>query len=541
MKEFIIDDITWNDLSMDSIYDRLNRAESSVGSEYLKRVMRTMLMDGKQLEKRSDAAEMLKEHEPLRKGFSKVFRNLGKTKKLSLYDYIFRFSEVKNSGNALHYILALLMLASIAALFISPVAGVIGLVIMFIVNISTYFKFKASVEGYFMCFKYIIRMVRAASDIRNVYAAWKKNSADCNTSAMDELIEEMSVQADMLKELKTGSWLLTNSVSGSLVDVVMDYIRMLFHVDIIRFNSMLKTASARTENIDRLFCLLGELETRICIALFRQSAPYVCLPVLQELQTGAGSMNCINQQADDAGRAGSESSADERYSEDPAGRGSIMCSHIPAVKAVGMYHPLLKDSVPNDINVSNPVLLTGSNASGKSTFLKQLAVNQIFAQTLYTCTAREFRSGFFRVISSMALTDNILGNESYFIVEIKSLKRIFDTAEEGRAPVMCFIDEVLRGTNTKERIAASVQILRKLSEINVLCFAATHDIELTELLKDVMDNYHFEETVSGSDVMFDYKLKKGPAETRNAIKLMRAYGFDRDITDGAEKLADALG
>ena len=143
----------------------------------------------------------------------------------------------------------------------------------------------------------------------------------------------------------------------------------------------------------------------------------------------------------------------------------------------------------------------------------------------------------------MALTDNILGNESYFIVEIKSLKRILDAVDDhqGAVPVMCFIDEVLRGTNTKERIAASSQILRNLSGRNALCLAATHDIELTSLLSDNMDNYHFEEYVKGNDVNFDYKIKKGPAMTHNAIKLMQSYGFDRDITENAlQMLEDTL-
>ena len=74
------------------------------------------------------------------------------------------------------------------------------------------------------------------------------------------------------------------------------------------------------------------------------------------------------------------------------------------------------------------------------------------------------------------------------------MKRIFDALSK-ESPVMVFVDEVLRGTNTQERIAASTQILRKLSTENALCFAATHDIELTQLLEDVMDNYHFSEQI----------------------------------------------
>ena len=200
-----------------------------------------------------------------------------------------------------------------------------------------------------------------------------------------------------------------------------------------------------------------------------------------------------------------------------------------------MFHPLLTDPVKNSISVSKGVLLTGSNASGKSTFLKSAAICQIFAQTIYTCPAQDYRTDFFKVISSMALTDNLLNNESYFIVEIKSLKRIFD--ELGDVPVLCFVDEVLRGTNTKERIAASTVILKSLSQKNAFVFAATHDIELTELLSEYMENYHFSETVTDT-VTFDYKIKKGPSVSRNAIKLLDMYGFGKEIVKEAEKLAE---
>ena len=103
------------------------------------------------------------------------------------------------------------------------------------------------------------------------------------------------------------------------------------------------------------------------------------------------------------------------------------------------------------------MLLTGSNASGKSTFLKSVALNAILAQTIYTVMADSYRAPYFRIYSSMALKDNLMGNESYFIVEIKSLKRIYESADE-KVPMLCLIDEVLRGTNTVERIAASSQI-----------------------------------------------------------------------------------
>ena len=105
-------------------------------------------------------------------------------------------------------------------------------------------------------------------------------------------------------------------------------------------------------------------------------------------------------------------------------------------------------------------------------------------------------------------------------------------------PVLCCIDEVLRGTNTVERIAASAEILRCFAGRNVLCFAATHDLELTSLLGDVFDNYHFSEEIKNGDVRFSYRLQSGPSTTCNAIALLGALGYDRTLVDSARTRAD---
>ena len=99
------------------------------------------------------------------------------------------------------------------------------------------------------------------------------------------------------------------------------------------------------------------------------------------------------------------------------------------------------------------------------------------------------------------------------------------------------IDEVLRGTNTLERISASGEILYELSAKNVLCFAATHDLELTKMLEKVYDNAHFEEQIQDGQIYFDYKLHKGPSVSRNAIKLLGIMGFEAGTLDAAEAVA----
>ena len=182
---------------------------------------------------------------------------------------------------------------------------------------------------------------------------------------------------------------------------------------------------------------LGELDAAIAIASFRELLPLWCRPEFIQRET----------------------------------------DHV-RLKTEDLYHPLIQEPVANSIEAETGILITGSNASGKSTFLKNIAINSILAQTVLTCTCSCYEAPFLKVMTSMALRDDLSGGESYFIVEIRSLKRILDESTKGE-PLLCIIDEVLRGTNTIERIAASSRILSSLNQKWVLPFAATHDIELS--------------------------------------------------------------
>jgi DNA mismatch repair ATPase MutS len=281
--------------------------------------------------------------------------------------------------------------------------------------------------------------------------------------------------------------------SGNPIEALVDFLRMATHIDIIKFNQMYVQIMAHKDSLDAILTITGRLETYISIACYRESVKdNYCLPIFE-------------------------------------GNNYV---------AKDLYHPLIENAVANDLNADRGVLITGSNASGKSTFLKTCALNALLAQSIHTVLAKEYKAPLYRIYSSMALKDDIFEGDSYYIVEIKSIKRILDASKEEGNPVLCFVDEVLRGTNTVERIAASTEILKNFAGKNIMCLAATHDIELTSLLKDYFGIYHFEGEITDNDVHFDYKIKSGPATTRNAIKLLNVLGYDENIVDNAQSLAE---
>lgn len=293
---------------------------------------------------------------------------------------------------------------------------------------------------------------------------------------------------------KTGGFIPGNiqHVTNEIESLIILF-KAMFLIDLILYNRTVNRLIRYTNELNQLFQIVGELDTAICIASFRRSLPWYCAPKFC-------SDNAI------------------RFSE--------------------IYHPLLKDPVANSGRINNDSIITGSNASGKSTFIKTVAINNILAQTINTCCAKQYTLYFSYVASSMAMNDNILTGDSYFITEIKSLKRIIQYCKERRC--VCFIDEILRGTNTPERIAASTAVLRLLHETDSLCLVASHDIELTRILQDVYDNYHFSEKIEDDTIEFDYLLKEGPSHSTNAIRLLKFMGFDQRIVDEAVMLVESI-
>ncbi|HKM35028.1 MAG TPA: hypothetical protein VJY54_09855 [Lachnospiraceae bacterium] len=483
-----IDDITWNDLSMDDVYKGMNETYSSAGEEILYYTLRSPHLSDEKLKHMEEQIQYFTSNQTERVKLQILFHKLGYTGRFSLYEYLDHLDILGNRSNIKHYILNFLYIPGIVLCAVKPSMGVIWLVVIMLYNMFSYFKEKNEIEPYITSFAYLMKLMDAAERVEAVHSERIQSEA-----------QKLHEHKKQLGRFKRGSyWLMSSgrmSGSGNILDIFLDYCRMIFHLDLIKFNTMLDQVRKHIADVDELFYTLGYLETVIAIGAYRKSLDGAfCIPVL---------------------------SNEEQI----------------VYTTENLYHPLIQHPVKNSINVRRGVLLTGSNASGKSTFLKTVALNTIFAQTIHTVLADSYEGSFFGICSSMTLRDNLSQGESYYMVEIRAIKRILDMAAK-ESKMLCFVDEVLRGTNTVERIAASTEILKSLSSKNVLCFAATHDVELTDLLSAQYDNYHFEEEIKDGDVYFNYCLMKGKATTRNAIKLLGIMGYHETIIENANNRAE---
>lgn len=464
---------------MDDIFKKINNTQSTAGQEVLYDMLRTPVYSQAVLTKRDKVIDFFKKNEKERYDIQFILGKLGKSNELYITNCLFNKEDNSKSNLLKFTLLSWIPAISLLLLFIHPMFLIltVGCVVL-----NVFISQRNKVENYDANgFSYMISLVNAANKIK-----------EKNIFEIDENIDSIDASLKKLKNIKRKSVGIQEKSIMSDMDVFAEYANLIFLREIITYEKVKNTIIKNKKELKNVYEYVGTIDSLIAIASFRESLDFYTKPCLK-----------ISEKREDNN-----------------------------IEFKDIYHPLVKEPVLNNGNFSKGVLITGSNASGKSTFIKTIAINAIMAQTIYTCFAKEYKTSYFNIYTSMALKDDIHSSESYYIVEIKSLKRILDQVQNN-IPCLCFVDEILRGTNTVERIASSCEVLKNIGNENALCFAATHDVELTYMLDDIFENYHFEETITDNDIKFDYKIHRGRAQTRNAIKLLEFMGYDKKLVENA--------
>jgi len=216
----------------------------------------------------------------------------------------------------------------------------------------------------------------------------------------------------------------------------------------------------------------------------------------------------------------------------------------PLFEGRGLGHPLIAADhrVGNDVRLPDrgrALVVTGSNMSGKSTLLRAIGANAVLAFAGAPACAASLRIGPVRVATSMRVEDSLEHGVSHFYAELRRLKRVIDLArdpaESREAPVLYLLDEILHGTNSRERIIGACAVVKELVAVGALGAVSTHDLGITALERELpgqVENGHLEEQVQGDVMTFDYVLRPGIVQSSNALRLMRAVGID--VPDATE-------
>jgi len=477
-----IDVITWNDLNMDSVFKRIKNTQSSIGDEYFYRFMRHQKNNN--LNHFDEVVESINnkptERLKLQYAFHKIGRHTGNRMVECLYDT----SLFPKMPMGIITLVTFIGLLSIVSLNINLDIGVLAICASFTVSMILFVITIKKIATYIINLKIISEMINAAKVIVKM-----------NISELDEennRLKKLLKKCNTLGDLSNFCVLVSMSDSEQQMNNLLAMLVTYFGLYGFAYQATIKQLRKYATELMEIYDIVGYVESTISVASYRKSVNYYCKPTFIE-----GRIIDFNE----------------------------------------IVHPLIKKPVANTNSCRNKILITGSNASGKSTFVKTIAINVILGQLINTCLAKSFKFRPCTIYTSMNLEDDLEVGNSFYVAEVKSLKRLLDESSKDNYS-MLFIDEIFKGTNMIERIAAATVILQHFARKDCFICLATHDIELASTLDKLYDNYHFQEEIKDDDICFDYLLKSGITTGSNAIKLLSYCKYDSSIVTEAQSLAE---
>ena len=464
-EQSFIDDKTWSDLNMDTLFHKINFNFTAIGEMRLYATLRGMFKVNQ-----TSLINKFKDNKVFRLNVSYILSKIGK----NVYP-LFPDQMLPTKRNILLMFCPLLPFIGVAFIFLIPSKGILICLTFMILNAILSFKLKKSYDQDLKSIFYTANVIKQSQALSKI-----------------ESTPAISVDFTHFKASRRFSGLLVRVESQDMASSIIMFIKLVFMIDYVLFHLIQRSYFKYQEEVMACYDYISILDNHYSIAMYQHTLTHYCYPKINH--------------------------------------------NINGLQMKSIIHPLLdeENAIANTIDISNHILLTGSNASGKSTFRKSVALNLLLAQSIQTATAHSFiyQPGY--VMTSMANADDVLSGDSYFMSELKSIRRLFNTHQCNK--IYCFIDEIFKGTNTTERIAASESVLSYLDNQKAYqVIAATHDVELSTLLENTYNNYHFNESIQENSIFFDYKIKPGKANTRNAIELLRITQFPIDIYQRAQQ------
>jgi hypothetical protein len=469
-----LDEHTWRDLDMDELYAHIDRTHSSAGQLVLYALLRSPAREQETLVRRDRIIRLLQQDPHVRETVELALARLGfSAHAAQVVSLLWESQDLEVPlRTTLRLMAGLAVFSVLSPAFLGPWGWAL-LGGTFAVNYVLHYRIRFRFGPEILALRYLASALATAGEL--------------GRQRMPGLEEYVQALAECHRAGRPVARSIALISSGRPADLVYEYFNILFLLEARGLARALR--AIRDPAFRKAFLTLGELDALQAAASFREGLPYHCAPDFEE------------------GRL--------------------------ALQVEELFHPLLPSPVPNSISLdARGTLITGSNMSGKSTFLRALGVNAILAQTVHICVAKRYRASRLRVLSSMRSADDLLRGKSTYWAEAERLLEIVQTVD-GKEPSLCLIDELLAGTNSEERLAVSAEVLDFLSRQGALLVSTTHDVELTTQLQHALDCYHFMDHASAEGVHFDYRLRPGVARARNAIRLLGILGFPPHIVEGA--------
>jgi hypothetical protein len=468
------------DLDIDELFKFIDRTSSKIGQQYLYFKIRTIETVEK-LKKFELLSKLFLKNERLRFNSQLILSKLNSHNSYDLEKLINEKPIEKPKYLKLIYASSFTSILLIILTFFNPIFALFLLPI-FCVNIIFHYKNKENVTYYISAVNQLSKALKVGKEL-STFNEVKLHFSDFSflkkVNSIKTKTEFIGFENHLVNEYALPFWL------------IIELIKIQFMVEYIIFYNFVDSITKEKESIDKLFQFIGEIDSAISVASLKSSNLDLCEPKFT-----------IEKQ----------------------------------ISTKQISHPLIDNCIVNDLTLNNKsLLLTGSNMSGKTTFIRTVSINSILAQTLNICFAKEYSAPFLKIYSSIRITDDLLDNTSYYLKEVLIIKELVEASKE-KNPCLFVLDEIFKGTNTIERVSGGKAILSFLNQQNHIVLVSTHDIELTELLeKENYDLHHFSERIENEELYFDHKLKQGKLKTRNAIKILELYKYPNKIISDARK------
>ena len=470
-----------DDLDIHDLFKYLDRTSSKIGQQYLYYKLR-VVENKEKLLKFDQLTQIIEENGELRLNCQLELSKLNTHAAYDLEKLVNDEVVQKPSYQKFLIPLSVLSILSFCFVFFYPLFFLI-LLPVFIVNVVIHYRTKKDIAYYLSAVNQLNISVAVSKKLA-VFSEIKNQFPNLtfikNIKAIRLKIKLISFEKQLNNEFATIIWFLA------------ELIKIQFNFEAIIFYSFIDDIVKKRKSIDELFQFLGEIDSAIAVASLKYKNEFICKP------------NFVEQKK---------------------------------LNIIGIIHPLIENCISNDINLSNKsLLLTGSNMSGKTTFIRSIALSSITSQTMNIAFAKEFSIPFYKVYSSIRITDDLLENTSYYLREVLTIKSLIEVSDESD-PCLFVLDEIFKGTNTIERISGGKAILSYLNKEKDFVCVSTHDIELAEVLDDEnLELYHFSEQIKNNVLHFDHKLKKGKLKTRNAIKILELYDYPKELIADAKAI-----
>ena len=477
-----LSDKTCSDLDFDELFMYLDRTHSKVGQQFLYNKLRRIPIDDTFTKRQENTINKIENNPAL---LSQTIKSISKLDATEAYYITSLFQEEQIKPPLWFYLVPILSfscLLLIVLMFFNPVFLFV-LILNLITNLAIHYRNKKNLYPYLSS---IPQLLKLRSVALKLHKDFKELNPDLNKAI--KTIDQIRVRMSFFHlEAKI------QSDSEALVWSILEMIKIPFLLEPLLLFSVLKRLDNKKNEIEDVFAFVGEIDSAISVSSLRKGLSNYCIP-------------SVNHQPQN-------------------------------LSAQDAYHPLINNCVGNSLQVNNKsVLLTGSNMSGKTSFIRTIGINVITGLTINTCFAKSITFPRMRIYSAIRISDDLMNDKSYYFAEVLSIKNMIGKSKDN-LPNLFLLDEIFKGTNTVERISAGKAVLSHLTSANNLVFVSTHDIELTDMLTKQYDLYHFSEVVNNKNVDFDYKLKHGKLTNRNAIKILEINGYPQSITDEARKLA----